>query len=109
MGNVVGRLALEVGDHKRRLCLEETVIPALLQVPVVQAGQEDFICGIGDDTVGLVLSLSNHGQLTVDVAGVGRGQCINSKHNLEYKVVTLLAEVKVVLSGILHLGKRGKC
>lgn len=106
MGKVVGRFALEIGDDKRGLGLEETVALALLQVPVVQACQKHLVGRVGNDTIRLVLPLGDDGHLAVDIPGIGRCQIVHCDHNLRNQVVTLFSEIKVVLAGILGASER---
>lgn len=101
MAQIIVRLALEVGDHKWRLRLQQPIVPALFKVPVIQTRQEHFIGGIGDHAIGLVLAFGNSGQLAINKTGIRCSQFVNRKHDLEDEIIALLAEIEVLFAGVL--------
>lgn len=81
--------------------MQQSIAPALLQIPVVQTRQEYFIRRVGNDTICLIFALGNYRQLSINNAGVVSGEGVNGEDDLEDEVITLLPVVEIVLAGIL--------
>lgn len=103
MRDIIRRLAFKVRDHKRGAGLQQAIAPALLQVPVIQTGQEDLVCRVRDNAVCFVLAFGDECELAVNNAWVVNGKCIDGNYNLEYQVVALLSEIKVIPTGVLSI------
>lgn len=101
VGEIISRLALQIRDDQRRVSLQQAIAPALLEVPVVKAGQEHLIRRLGDDPVCFILAFGNGGQLAINDSSVLGRKVVHSQDSLEDKIVALLPVKEEVFPGIL--------
>lgn len=76
--------------------MEKAIAPALLQIPVVEIGQENLVVGVGDYAVSFVLASGDGCELSVNDSGIMRCEIVNCDDDFTNQVVALFSEVEVV-------------
>ena len=100
---IFSRFSLEISCDERSVGYKESFAPAILKVPVIQTGQEDFIRRVCNNPVRLVFPLSNGGVVTVDKPRVFRSKFINCKNDLVNQFIAVLTSVETSFAGVLKV------